>query len=256
MCLRRDHDRRALCGRHAGDSLPRAHARAARHLLHAGSVCRAEDELVGTLVIQVNEARVGTERVGHLARDQGEHLFEIERRVDSLDRLGQQAEVSLADVHDADCRSRLARAVTSESVTKALLFLHLLSAFLFVSGAVTAGVLQMSALRRDRPSEIVLLLRITRMAVVLLVAGALGTLAFGLALAGHEGIGFGTGWVVVRVECPMYGTAPNVPDALSVRAGRFSRHRRLVPADTIAEINTTGRLIELRVAREAIRRFL
>ena len=64
------------------------------------------------------------------------------------------------------------------------------------------------------------------------------------------------GKVVGRVECPMYGTAPNVPDALSVRAGRFSRHRRLVPADTIAEINTTGRLIELRVAREAIRRFL
>lgn len=54
----------------------------------------------------------------------------------------------------------------------------------------------------------------------------------------------------------MYGTAPNVPDALSVRAGRFSRHRRLVPADTIAEIDQVGRVIELRVAREAIRRFL
>lgn len=64
------------------------------------------------------------------------------------------------------------------------------------------------------------------------------------------------GRVVGRVECAMYGTAPNVPDALAVRAGRFSRHRRLVPADTIAEINQTGRVIELRVAREAIRRFL
>ena len=65
-----------------------------------------------------------------------------------------------------------------------------------------------------------------------------------------------SGRVVGRVECPMYGTAPNVPDALSVRAGRFSRHRRLVPADTIANVNQTGRVIELRVAREAIRRFL
>jgi hypothetical protein len=64
------------------------------------------------------------------------------------------------------------------------------------------------------------------------------------------------GRLVGRVECPMYGTAPNVPDALSVRAGRFSRHRRLVPADTIAEIDQVGRVIELRVAREAIRRFL
>ncbi len=64
------------------------------------------------------------------------------------------------------------------------------------------------------------------------------------------------GKLVGRVECPMYGTLPDVPDALAVRAGRFSRHRRLVPADTIAQINSAGRVVELRVAREAIRRFL
>jgi hypothetical protein len=64
------------------------------------------------------------------------------------------------------------------------------------------------------------------------------------------------GKLVGRVECPMYGTLPDVPDALAVRAGRFSRHRRLVPADTIAQINAAGRVVELRVAREAIRRFL
>ena len=65
------------------------------------------------------------------------------------------------------------------------------------------------------------------------------------------------GRVVGRVECPMYGTVPNVPDALSVRAGGFlSRQRRLVPADTIREIDAQGRFIKLRVGREAIRRFL
>jgi hypothetical protein len=64
------------------------------------------------------------------------------------------------------------------------------------------------------------------------------------------------GRLVGRVECPMYGTAPNVPDALAVRTGRFSRQRRLVPADTIANVNQRGRVIELRVARDAIRRFL
>ncbi len=64
------------------------------------------------------------------------------------------------------------------------------------------------------------------------------------------------GRVVGRVECPMYGTQPNVPDALSVRPGRFSRHRHLVPADTIADIDSNGRVIELRVGRESIRRFL
>lgn len=64
------------------------------------------------------------------------------------------------------------------------------------------------------------------------------------------------GRTVGRVECAMYGTLPDVPDALAVRGGRFSRHRRLVPADTIREIDRMGRVVELRVARDAIRRFL
>jgi hypothetical protein len=64
------------------------------------------------------------------------------------------------------------------------------------------------------------------------------------------------GRVVGTVECPMYGTFPDVPDALSVRAGRFSRQRRLVPADTIAEIDRNTGVVALRVARDAIRRFL
>ncbi len=54
----------------------------------------------------------------------------------------------------------------------------------------------------------------------------------------------------------MYGTYPDVPDALSVRVGRFSRQRRLVPADTIAGVDSGTRVVALRVAREAIRRFL
>jgi hypothetical protein len=64
------------------------------------------------------------------------------------------------------------------------------------------------------------------------------------------------GRVVGTVECPMYGTFPDVPDALSVRAGRFSRQRRLVPADTIAAIDAKTGVVALRVARDAIRRFL
>jgi hypothetical protein len=64
------------------------------------------------------------------------------------------------------------------------------------------------------------------------------------------------GRVVGKVECPMYGTLPDVPDALSVKSGFLSRHRRLVPADTIAEVDATSRVVGLRVAREAIRRFL
>ena len=64
------------------------------------------------------------------------------------------------------------------------------------------------------------------------------------------------GRVVGKVECPMYGTLPDVPDALAVKSGFMSRQRRLVPADTIAEVDPASRVVGLRVAREAIRRFL
>lgn len=64
------------------------------------------------------------------------------------------------------------------------------------------------------------------------------------------------GRVVGRVECPMYGRAPDVPDALSVRGGFFSRRRRLVPADTIDQIDGATGVIGLRVEREQIQSFL
>ena len=64
------------------------------------------------------------------------------------------------------------------------------------------------------------------------------------------------GRVVGRVECPMYGTAPDVPDALSVRSGFLSRRRRLVPATAIQEIDGSSGVVALNVAREAIRAFL
>ncbi len=64
------------------------------------------------------------------------------------------------------------------------------------------------------------------------------------------------GRVIGRVECPMYGTAPDVPDALSVRAGFLKRRRRLVPADTIDAIDGRSGVIGLRVERESIRSFL
>ena len=64
------------------------------------------------------------------------------------------------------------------------------------------------------------------------------------------------GRVVGRVECPMYGTAPDVPDALAVRGGFLSRRRRLVPADAIEQIDGLSGVIGLRVERENIRSFL
>ena len=64
------------------------------------------------------------------------------------------------------------------------------------------------------------------------------------------------GRVVGRVECPMYGTEPDVPDSLAVRKGFFARRRRLVPATAIDQIDGTSVVIGLRVERESLRRFL
>ena len=59
----------------------------------------AQHELAGAVVVEVDKARIGVERVGDLPRDEPEYLLQVERRVDGLDRLGQQAEVTRADVH-------------------------------------------------------------------------------------------------------------------------------------------------------------
>ena len=81
-----------------------------------------------------------------------------------------------------------------------------------------------------------------------------------LALDLRETTGFlvadARGRIVGRVECPMYGTSPETPDALSVRSGFFARRRRLVPAESIEQIDDGTKVIGLRIDRDAIRTFL
>ena len=64
------------------------------------------------------------------------------------------------------------------------------------------------------------------------------------------------GRVVGTVECPMYGTSPEMPDALSVRSGWLARRRRIVPAESIEQLVNGSKVIGLRVDREAIKTFL
>lgn len=62
-----------------------------------------------------------------------------------------------------------------------------------------------------------------------------------------------------RVECPMYGSAPDRPDALSVRSARpglLGRRRRLVTADVIAAIDAAAGVVGLRVGGDQLRTFL
>jgi hypothetical protein len=64
------------------------------------------------------------------------------------------------------------------------------------------------------------------------------------------------GRIVGKVEAAMHGRVEDIPDALAVRSGFLSRRRRLVPAETIVEIDDRSRVIGLGVEREAIRSLL
>jgi uncharacterized membrane protein len=77
-----------------------------------------------------------------------------------------------------------------------LLFVHVAGAFLFLGGAVVAGVANVSALGRERPSEIAALLGLARIAVRIVGLGVLLTLVFGLWLVHEAHYGYGDAWVI------------------------------------------------------------
>ena len=80
-----------------------------------------------------------------------------------------------------------------------LLFLHMTGAFLFLGAAVVAVVLNVAALRRNRPSEIALLLRLIAQTTVGFIVGLLLLLVFGLWLVHEAGYGYGDGWIVAAL---------------------------------------------------------
>ena len=80
-----------------------------------------------------------------------------------------------------------------------LLFLHVTGAFLVIGGAVMAGVFNFSALRSERPSEVVLFFRFARLAVAAVGVGMVLTLGFGLWLVHDVGYGWGETWIVLAL---------------------------------------------------------
>ena len=115
------------------------------------------------------------------------------------------------------------------TLTNWLLFSHLLGAFAFFAGAAVAGTLQLAALRRERPSEIAALLRLTRAGVALVGIGSLLTLAFGIALAQHEGYGFSPAWIQGAIGLWVASMA------LGGYGGRTARHARTLAERLAAE---------------------
>jgi len=80
-----------------------------------------------------------------------------------------------------------------------LLALHVMGAFLLLGGAVVAGVFTVAVLRRERPSEIALLLGLTRWAVFAVSVGLLVTIGLGLWLVEHVGYDWGDAWIVASL---------------------------------------------------------
>ncbi len=100
------------------------------------------------------------------------------------------------------------------------LFFHLLGAVCFFAGGAVAGTLQIGALRRERPSEILTLLRLTRIGVLLVLVGAVLTLAFGIALAHHLGYGLTPAWIRAALGLWLASIA------VGAVGGRTARHAR------------------------------
>ncbi|HKG44616.1 MAG TPA: DUF2269 family protein [Gaiellaceae bacterium] len=80
-----------------------------------------------------------------------------------------------------------------------LMVLHITGVFLLVGGGAMAAALNLMALRRERPSEVVVLFGLIRAAVVAIAAGALLAFVFGLWLVHEAGFGYGDGWIVAAI---------------------------------------------------------
>ncbi|HET9124186.1 MAG TPA: DUF2269 family protein [Solirubrobacteraceae bacterium] len=75
------------------------------------------------------------------------------------------------------------------------LFFHLLGALLFFSGITVAGLASEVARRRERASDVAVLLSISRLGALLVAVGGLLLPIFGLWLVHLGHWGYGTGWI-------------------------------------------------------------
>ena len=81
-----------------------------------------------------------------------------------------------------------------------LLVFHMTGALLLLGGAVFAGILNAAALRRDRPSEVVVLYRLARIAVTAISVGMPLALIFGIWLvADIDFVKWSQTWVILAL---------------------------------------------------------
>lgn len=81
-----------------------------------------------------------------------------------------------------------------------LLFLHIAGAFLVLGGATMAAIFNVEAMRRELPSEIAALFRLTQFAAISVMVGMTVALIFGLWLvADLDFVGWGDAWVIIAL---------------------------------------------------------
>jgi uncharacterized membrane protein len=111
-----------------------------------------------------------------------------------------------------------------------LLIFHIAGAFMVVGGATLAAIFNLTALRRERPSEIVVLFRLTRIAVVSVMTGMTLALAFGIWLvADLDLVKWSDAWVISALVLWF------VANALGSSGGRRDRKARELAEHLVAE---------------------
>ncbi len=81
-----------------------------------------------------------------------------------------------------------------------LLFIHVLSAFALVAGEVLFSALTFALRNRDVPGEVAALFRTARAGEILVGAGSIGTLVFGIWLAIYvDGYEIWDGWILASL---------------------------------------------------------
>jgi uncharacterized membrane protein len=125
--------------------------------------------------------------------------------------------------------------------TQWLLFLHLAGAFLFVSGAVAAAALRVAAMRRERPSEIALLMRAVRPAVPLIGIGLVLVLVFGFWLTDRLGYDLGATWLSATFALLAWVVV------VGGLAGRQDRHTRELAERLAAEADAPSEELSRRL---------
>jgi uncharacterized membrane protein len=113
-----------------------------------------------------------------------------------------------------------------------LLTLHVTGAFLLLAGSTIAGLLQLLALRTDRPSEIAQLLGLIRVALPLVALGAILTLVVGLWLVHNVGYSYGTFWVWGAVVLWVLATGLGKVGGEKQKGARLLAERLAAEGDT------------------------